>query len=380
MNSKLIKTSASASMMAIALCLSPQAQAANPTPVRDVEKSTMAQKSAGASARDFIGRNVESTAGENLGEVKDLVVSPKGKVVYALVGSGGVLGVGEKIRAVPFGALKPQVTSNNRRVLTLDVDRAKFEGAPSLRRDEVDVLAMEDRSRSVFEYYGQDWNREKIQMKTAAGEPSSRLFLASKITGKDLKNAGRDVGEIEDLVIDQSSRQASLLLDPENEFTGSNQRFIVGFDQVMQSMDNKDDFATTLTRADFEKAKPARDDWYTATSGYPYRWDRYSYLRGVGYTARTAPVTDGDATTTAVREEKRDDLKMSLTQVRDALMKDPVIGDSARHVTLREEGRKLVIRGTVPSRDVRDQISDRVEELARGWRVDDEMEVKSTAE
>ena len=390
----LIKTSAGATLMAIALCLTPQAQAADASARREVERTAMAQKTAGASARDIIGQNVRNTAGEDLGEVKDLVVSPKGKIVYALVGSGGVLGVGEKLRAVPFSALKPPVTAEGHRRLMLETTKAKFESAPILRSEEVDLLTTEDRARGVFEYFGQDWNREKMDLRTAAADKSGRLFRASKLMGKDLKNAGQEVGEIEDLVIDHSSRQASLLLDPENDYTGSSQRFILGFDQVMQSMDDKDAFATNLTRADFERAKPARDDWYSATTGYPYVWDRYSYTRGVGYSARSAPITEGDtapvavrdavrddaARGDAVREERRDDRKMTVAEVRDLLSKDPVLADSARYVTLREDGRKLVIRGTVPSRDIKERISDRVEELARGWRVDDEMEVKSTAE
>ena len=144
MQYNLLKTSVGATAIALALCLSP-AQGADTSPSRTAELASTSAKSAGASSRDIIGQDVRGTAGEDLGEVKDLVISPNsGKVVYALITKGGVLGVGEKIRAVPFSALKSAAVRDG--ALTLDITQDKWESAPLFRDDDLELLGA-DRGR-----------------------------------------------------------------------------------------------------------------------------------------------------------------------------------------------------------------------------------------
>ena len=377
MKSNLIKTSAGASLMAIALCFSP-AYGADTSPKRDAEIAATSAKAAGASARDIIGQDVRSIAGEDLGEVKDLIISPKGgNIVYALVTKGGVLGVGEKIRAVPFSALKSAEVRDG--ALTLDITQAKWESAPLFRDDDLDLLGTE-RGREVFTHYGQDWNREMLRAGTAGtastADQSNRLMRVSALIGKDIKNAGQEVGEVEDVIVDLGSRRASALIDPEDDYVGANHDYIINFNQLMVSPDRKDAYTTTLTRSDFERAQPARDNWAGVTTGYPYVWSGYTYHRGRGYVASTA----ADRDTADVARTSSDDRKMTVAEVRAALSRDTALADAARHVTLTEEGRKLVIRGELASKDLKEKIADRVEELAKGWNVDDETKVKSVAE
>jgi sporulation protein YlmC with PRC-barrel domain len=54
----------------------------------------------------IIGKDVENDAGEEIGEVNDLIINPTDKVTYAIIGVGGFLGMGERLIAVPFEALK----------------------------------------------------------------------------------------------------------------------------------------------------------------------------------------------------------------------------------------------------------------------------------
>src|SRR5690606_29217536 len=55
----------------------------------------------------LIGRDVFDRNGKKLGAIGDLVVErSSGRISYALVSSGGVLGVGSTLRAVPYEALE----------------------------------------------------------------------------------------------------------------------------------------------------------------------------------------------------------------------------------------------------------------------------------
>jgi sporulation protein YlmC with PRC-barrel domain len=56
-------------------------------------------------ASKLIGMEVQNEQGQNLGDIKDIVINlEKGTVSYAVLSSGGVLGVGEKLLAVPLTA------------------------------------------------------------------------------------------------------------------------------------------------------------------------------------------------------------------------------------------------------------------------------------
>ena len=58
------------------------------------------------SAEALIGRTVENTKGENLGDINNVVLNEKGDVVAVTIGVGGFLGLGEKDVGVPFDALE----------------------------------------------------------------------------------------------------------------------------------------------------------------------------------------------------------------------------------------------------------------------------------
>jgi len=58
-------------------------------------------------ARHIEGMVVRNAAGDDLGKVEDIVVDMNtGKIRYAAVAFGGFLGVGDKLFAVPFHALR----------------------------------------------------------------------------------------------------------------------------------------------------------------------------------------------------------------------------------------------------------------------------------
>ena len=54
------------------------------------------------SSSSFAGPDVKNLVGENLGEVKELMINTNtGKVEYAVLSFGGFLGMGDKYFAVP---------------------------------------------------------------------------------------------------------------------------------------------------------------------------------------------------------------------------------------------------------------------------------------
>jgi sporulation protein YlmC with PRC-barrel domain len=79
-------------------------------------------------ASGLLGMEVRNSQNEKLGEVKDLVMDMgSGRVSYAVLSVGGFLGIGEKLIALPPGALK---VGDSKEYLLLDADKAKIQAAP----------------------------------------------------------------------------------------------------------------------------------------------------------------------------------------------------------------------------------------------------------
>ena len=84
-------------------------------------------------ASTLAGDSVRNTAGEDLGTIDEIMIDiPTGKVAYAVLSFGGFLGMGDKLFAVPWSALK--VDEDNQSFI-LNVDKATIKAAPGFDKD-----------------------------------------------------------------------------------------------------------------------------------------------------------------------------------------------------------------------------------------------------
>lgn len=103
------------------------------------------------SASSINGSEVHNRDNDNIGNIKDLMIDvSSGEVRYAVLDFGGILGVGNKLFAVPFGAF--QVDQENE-VWILDVDKETLKNAEGF--DEGDWPDFSDRAfeSRVHEHY-----------------------------------------------------------------------------------------------------------------------------------------------------------------------------------------------------------------------------------
>jgi sporulation protein YlmC with PRC-barrel domain len=75
----------------------------------------------------IIGTDVVNSKGEKIGDVEDIVLDAKGNVAYAVVSTGGFLGMGDKMHAVPWAAIRTSTGTDN---FMLDVDKERLRSAP----------------------------------------------------------------------------------------------------------------------------------------------------------------------------------------------------------------------------------------------------------
>lgn len=79
------------------------------------------------------GTDVKSPRGESLGEIHDLMIDlQSGKVAYAVVSFGGLLGIGNKLFAVPLQAMKQDAAN---KCFILDTTKEALENAHGFDKD-----------------------------------------------------------------------------------------------------------------------------------------------------------------------------------------------------------------------------------------------------
>ena len=109
------------------------------------------------SASTLAGDSVKNPAGEDLGEVDEIMIDiPTGKVAYAVLSFGGFLGMGNKLFAVPWSALRVDEDSKN---FILDVDRNKLENAPGFDQNDWPDMADPAWGARIDTYYEETLNR-----------------------------------------------------------------------------------------------------------------------------------------------------------------------------------------------------------------------------
>lgn len=103
-------------------------------------------------ADTLLGNDVYNKAEEDLGDIKEFMIDmATGRVAYAVLSFGGLLGMGDKLFAVPWPALVLD-TVNKR--FTLDVAKDVLKGAPGF--DQQNWPSMSDKAwaRGVHTFYG----------------------------------------------------------------------------------------------------------------------------------------------------------------------------------------------------------------------------------
>jgi hypothetical protein len=84
-------------------------------------------------AQGVLGREVRSTADENMGRIVDVIVDRTGQVRAAIIDFGGFLGVGSRRIAVDWNALRFRPGSAKRDVITLELTRDQVKAAPEYK-------------------------------------------------------------------------------------------------------------------------------------------------------------------------------------------------------------------------------------------------------
>jgi sporulation protein YlmC with PRC-barrel domain len=103
------------------------------------------------SSSTLTGEEVTNRSGDKLGHIKDLVIDTQsGQVQYAVMSTGGFLGLGDRLFALPWKALDLDTEHHN---FILDVGVERLKKAPGFDKDHWPDMGDQLWAKEVSSYY-----------------------------------------------------------------------------------------------------------------------------------------------------------------------------------------------------------------------------------
>ncbi|MBP0595674.1 PRC-barrel domain-containing protein [Paraburkholderia sp. LEh10] len=100
------------------------------------------------------GEKVMSSDGEHVGKIADLMVDVRsGRIAYAVVSTGGFLGLGHTLHGIPWSALTLDAID---RCFVVDIPAQRLKDEPGVDKDHWPSMADEKWGNQVHHYYNRE--------------------------------------------------------------------------------------------------------------------------------------------------------------------------------------------------------------------------------
>lgn len=105
------------------------------------------------STKSLIGTEVKNRQGESLGKLEEIMIDVNtGRIAYAVLSFGGILGVGSKLFAVPWQSLEVDTVNEK---LIMDAHKDLLERAPGFDKDNWPKTPNGQWYHDVYQYYNE---------------------------------------------------------------------------------------------------------------------------------------------------------------------------------------------------------------------------------
>jgi sporulation protein YlmC with PRC-barrel domain len=194
-------------------------------------------------AHQFLGMHVSDRAGQDVGEVKEILLdSGHQKVSFALISADRALDLGNRYLAVPWTALDVQsMPDSDKAHFVISMDREQLKGAPSINKDawsELDSASFDQQINSFYQTSMTDVQR-------GAHDIQRDIQRGSEELQRDVKKGAEDISRDIDRSTDQFGSRSTETLN-RDLYTGDYARPDAARDSVTDTGDVARD--TGMTR------------------------------------------------------------------------------------------------------------------------------------
>jgi len=362
-------------------------------------------------ASDIIGMEVQNYQGEKLGKVDDLALDVEtGRIVQIILSTGGFVGVGDALHAVPPGALHHDAVN---KVIHLNADKATLKAAPRFEMTKWAECCESNQVAAVYRYFGEQpyfaqWQvndfpprSERTRSLDAARTPEPHwktdgyrsqwaplgyVQRASKLMGTPVKNLQLEkLGKVENFAVDLPAGRVIAVIVSSGGFLGMG--------------DELSAVPPTALRFNTERDMLQLDASKEALSSAPHfksnQWPDLAqpgYANGVYRAYQVEPYFTTNALTAADNaRDARDRSHHTLTpfdqgnstadrdttaQIRKEVVAGKGMSLNAKNVKIITIDGQVTLRGPVNTAEEKRLIGAIADRIARSGNVDNQLEVK----
>ena len=212
---------------------------------------------------DVTGWPVHSQDDKRIGTLRDFVIDVQnGKIAYAIVGAGGVLGIGERKYAIPYSAI--EVADGEENAFRTPITEERWNDAPQFDEDRLEALAEPDHRRELHAFFA-NRNAADEANAPATGEASRhalqdigtpQLRLATRLTGGEIRNEDEVLGRVDAILLNLRDGDTFVRLGPDAPTVGTNDAFVLQFAQLDADPNERDRLLTSVTVEDLQQSRP----------------------------------------------------------------------------------------------------------------------------
>jgi len=355
-------------------------------------------------ASQIIGEEIKDAHDQRLGKVRDLALDlQNGRVATVIVARGGVVGMDEKLVAVPPESF---VCDHTIKALRFKGSQEQLKNAPEFKLSEwtkytEPVELSEAYQRFGVEPYFFTEGQPLPGVANQSGQVShyysfngqnalprvGYISRASRLMGTTAKNNENEkLGSVNNMVIDLSAGRVVEVILAEGGFLGGERELSAVPPQAFHW--NADNSALMLdTTKDALRAAP---HFKPSQWGYAYEPDSiaavYRNYKVPVYFAGTSTMDNGaqnvrertDEGISALEQGNAEDVKIT-GQIRQALQSNNATSADVANVTVVTMDGKVTLRGTVATEEEKRMIGDTAAKFVSADRVDNQIMVKTLA-
>ena len=207
-------------------------------------------------ASKLIGMEVKDRNGNSIGEIKNMALDPaQNEVRYAVLSFGGVMGIWDKLFAVPLNAFERGKDDN---VLVLNVSKPQLDKIKGFDDDYWPT------------YVAGYWSGEQENASARNAQPpaTGAVIKATEYLEREVNNLnGEELGEIKDLAIDLSSSRIKYVVIEHGGLLGVGEKLVAVPASTLSSSADNDEIFLNATEEELKNARGFPDDkWPVAAT------------------------------------------------------------------------------------------------------------------
>jgi sporulation protein YlmC with PRC-barrel domain len=362
-------------------------------------------------ASDLIGMEVKNNQNEKLGKVNDLAVDVEsGRIVYVILCTGGFIGIGDTLHAVPPGALHHDVAS---KTLQLDADKEKLNAAPKFEMAKWAECCNSNQVAEVYSQYGQQpycssghkkdasktvtarnadgtWGKDRIVNENEANKSWARLSdvqKASKVMGTPVKNLQDEkLGKVENLMVNLSAGRIVAVVISSGGFIGIGDELSAVPPTALQFNTERDTLQLDASKEMLTASPHFKANQWPDFGQPRYASDVYSAYKVEPYFA-TDTTTDADNTRINVRDRQDQTLTpldqgnskadvATTAQIRKGILAAKNMSVNAQNVKIITIDGQVTLRGPVNTAEEKRLIREIADGSTHSGDVDNQLEVQ----